>query len=268
MSGEIPHPSPRVLFSTAAFYGISLGTAFRHIAEAGFHAVEVMVTKDPESQEADRIHAHADEFGLTVEAVHAPFLLVSRRVWSTDPIRKIHRAVQVAETVGAGLVVAHPPYRWQAGYKKWLDGQLAELSEHTGITIAVENMFPVRVRGRGGVRFHAVKDLEELAGFPHAVLDTSHAAVSELDLLEAYEVLRPTLRHVHLSDNAGKGWDSHLPLGQGVLPIASLLGRIASDGFAGTISLELDLRQFAGDERAVHEVMVAQRMFCEEHLPL
>ncbi|HLB62771.1 MAG TPA: sugar phosphate isomerase/epimerase [Actinomycetota bacterium] len=268
MSDDPPSLSPRLLFSTAAFYGVPLRTAFRHIAEAGFGSVEVMVTKDPDSQEPERIRAHAEEFGLSVEAVHAPFLLVARRVWGTDPVEKIRRAVEVAEAVGARLVVAHPPYRWQVGYRSWLADRPEEPSTNTSILIAVENMFPVRVVGRAGVRFHSGQDLEALERLPHAVFDTSHAAVSGLDLVETYRRLRPNLVHVHLSDNAGKGWDSHLPLGQGVLPVARLLEDMATDGYAGTISLELNLGQFSNDERASHEVLVNQRMFCEEYLPL
>ena len=226
-----------------------------------------MVTKDPDSQEPDRIAAFSREFGLSVEAVHAPFLLVARRVWGTDPVEKIRRAAELADAVGADLVVAHPPYRWQVGYRSWLRDH-PEAQADPGIVIAVENMFPVRVVGRAGVRFHSGQGLDSLQQLPHAVLDTSHAAVSRLDLVEAYRALRPNLVHIHLSDNAGKGWDSHLPLGQGVLPISHLLEDIASDGYAGTISLELNLGQFSNDERAIHEVLVNQRMFCEEYLPL
>ena len=49
------------------------------------------------------------------------------------------------------------------------------------MTVAIENMFPVRM-GRRGVTFHANQDLDELDGLPHLVLDTSHAAVAEHDL--------------------------------------------------------------------------------------
>jgi hypothetical protein len=42
----------------------------------------------------------------------------------------------------------------------------------TGVTVAVENMFPVRVGGRE-MTFHANQDLEELDGLPDIVLDTS-----------------------------------------------------------------------------------------------
>src|SRR5213076_1292502 len=90
---------PALLFSTAPFFRQPLRQAFRAIADAGFDAVEVMVTQDPATQEPDRLITLADEFGLSVAAIHAPFLLVTRRVWGTDPVEKIDRAIHLGGEV-------------------------------------------------------------------------------------------------------------------------------------------------------------------------
>jgi sugar phosphate isomerase/epimerase len=255
------------MVSTAPFFRHPLREAFRHIAEAGFDRVEIMVTQDPHTQEPHLLSGLAKEFGLSLEAIHAPFLLITRRVWSSEPTRKIYRAVHLAEEVGASLVVIHPPYRWQVRFRRWVEENLAEFSVRTGVTVAVENMFPIRLRGDRGVRFHATQDLEDLERFPHLVLDTSHAAVSNLDIRWAFEHHRSQIRHVHLSNNAGKGWDSHLPVYQeGVLPLEEFLDDVARDGFAGGLSLELDLRPWFNDPKALHEVLVRNREFCERRL--
>jgi sugar phosphate isomerase/epimerase len=116
--------------------------------------------------------------------------------------------------------------------------------------------------------FHAIRTLEELEGFDHAVLDTSHAAIAGLDLVESIGVLGHRLRHIHLSDNAGKGWDSHLPLGEGVLPLGGFLDALAAQRYPGSISLELDLRRHLRDPAAVRRILVANREFCASRLPL
>ena len=260
-------PGPTVICSTVAFFGLPLREAFAHIAGAGFGGVEVMVTRDPATQDAGRLRELAEEHGLLVQAIHAPFLLMTRKVWGTDPVGKIDRAIELAENVGTPLVVVHPPYRWQAGYRRWLDERLPELSQHTEVKVAVENMFPVRLRGERGVTFHAKQQLKDLESFPHVVLDTSHAAVSGLDLMESFRRLRHRLAHVHLSNNAGRGWDSHLPVDQGVLPLAEFLELLAAEGFTGTVSLELDLRRYLEDGTA-HDVLVRNREFCQARLPL
>jgi sugar phosphate isomerase/epimerase len=260
---------PRLIFSTAPFFRQPLREAFRHIADAGFEAVEVMITQDPGTQEPHLVNRLAREFGLRIEAVHAPFLLITRRVFGTDPVTKIHRSVHVAEEVGAPLVVVHPPYRWQVRYRRWAENDLAEFSARTGVTVAVENMFPVKVPGPGdrGVTFHASQEFDDLDSYPYLVLDTSHAGVSGIDIREAYERYRDKLQHVHLSNNAGKGWDSHLPVYQdGILPLAEFLDDLVTGGFGGGVAIELDLRPYMRDEAALHEVLVRNREFCEARL--
>ena len=262
------HRAPRVICSTVSVFSKPAAEAFALVAEAGFRGIEVMVTNEPDKQDAGRLRQLGLDHDLPVEAIHAPFLLTARTVWGTDPIGKIDRSIELAEGVGAGLVVVHPPYRWQSAYRRWLDEHLPHLAERTNVRVAIENMFPLRVRGRKMATFHARQTLADLEGFEHVVLDTSHAAVAGLDLHEALTRLGPRLVHVHLSNNAGKGWDSHLPLDQGVLDLELFLDALAASGFAGTVSLELDLRRYLGDPDTLHEVLVASREFCQERLAL
>jgi sugar phosphate isomerase/epimerase len=122
----------------------------------------------------------------------------------------------------------------------------------------VENMFPVRVAGRD-VTFHSNQDLDALEGLHHLVLDTSHAAVAKHDLIEVRRLFGTRLRHVHLSDNAGKGWDSHLPPGEGVLELDAFLEDLPVSGFDGAVSLEVDLRPALGHADRLATTMVRMR---------
>ncbi|MGZ4150788.1 MAG: sugar phosphate isomerase/epimerase family protein, partial [Actinomycetota bacterium] len=67
------------------------------------------------------------------------------------------------------------------------------------------------------------------------------------------------VRHIHLSDNAGKGWDSHLPPGEGVLPLDAFLRDLAASGYDRTISLEVDLRRYLTEPARLREVLVGMR---------
>jgi sugar phosphate isomerase/epimerase len=257
--------SPPVLFSSAAFFARPLSWTFRLAAECGYRGVEVMVTKDPESQDPQRIRALAAEFGLTVGALHAPCLLLTRKVWGTDPIGKIDRSVEAAGNADIPVVVVHPPYRWQAAFRRWLVDDLPSVEQRTGVAVAIENMFPVRVAGRD-VTLHANQDLEALEGLHHLVLDTSHAAVARHDPIEVRRLFGERLRHVHLSDNAGKGWDSHLPPGDGVLDIDGFLDDLARSGYDGAVTLEVDLRPALGHTERLATVMVEMRERTEQAL--
>jgi len=262
--------APRLLLSTAPFYRVPLRDALRIVSGAGYRAVEVMVTNDPTTQDPHLLRQAAEDYGVTVDVIHAPFLLITRRVWGTDPLGKIYRSVQLAEEVGAEVVVVHPPYRWQGRYRRWIEENLAEFSARTGVTVAVENMFPVKLPGERGLSFHAGQELEELDRNPYMVLDTSHAAVAGLDIGGLFRRYHDKVLHVHLSNNAGKGWDSHLPVydENGVLPIGAFLDELSSSRYPGSISLELDLRPWQKDEKLLTEVLVRNREFVESRLPL
>jgi sugar phosphate isomerase/epimerase len=257
--------SPPVLLSSAAFFGRPLAQTMRLAAETGYAGVEVMVARDPASQDPRRIRELADGYGLAVGALHAPCLLVTRRVWGTDPVGKIHRTMEVAEEAGAPLVVMHPPYRWQRAYRSWLDERLTGLEKRTGVLVAFENMFPVHVGGRP-LTFHTNQDLDDLDRFDDLVLDTSHAAVAGHDILEVRRRFGPRLRHVHLSDNAGKGWDSHLPPGEGVLALDDFLADLATAAYDGAVTLEVDLRRHMGDDRGLRDLMIDMRQRTESLL--
>ena len=254
-----------LLFSSAAFFARPLDQTFRLAAETGFSGIEVMVTKDPASQDGRRMRQLGDEYDMRIGAIHAPCLLLTRKVWGTDPVGKINRSIEVAQEAGVPVVVVHPPYRWQMSYRRWLADRLTELSSSTGVVVAVENMFPLWI-GERGVSLHANQDLEELDEMPDIVLDTSHAAVAGHDLVQVRRRFGGRIRHVHLSDNAGRGWDSHLPPGDGVLDIDGFLDDLVTGGYDGEVSLEVDLRRYLTDDAKLRQVMVSMRQRCQNRL--
>jgi len=257
--------APELLCSTGPFYMLPLGQVFEALSKAGFGSAEVMVTSERQSQDPRALAALAEDFGIRVGAIHAPFLLLTRGVFTTDPMEKIKRSTELAHGVGSPLVVAHPAYRWQFGYSQWLEQELEGFNEREGITLAVENMFPVWVRGRG-FSFHRSMGIEDMKKFPAVVLDTSHAAVTGIDVIRAFEELEDRIVHIHLSNNLGTGRDSHSALTRGVLPIGALLERLASAGYTGTITLEIDVREYAGKPAQLASFLREQRDFCLDRL--
>ena len=264
----MPDDRPPIICSTISVFSKPIDAAFPLFARTGFDGIELMVTNDPDTQDATRVRALSEDHALPVLAVHAPFLLMSRRVWGRDPLGKIDQAIELALGVGAPLVVVHPPYRWQSAYRRWLVEALPNVAIERGVRVAVENMFPLRVRGRSVARFHAHQSLADLDGFPDVTLDTSHLAVSGLDPVEAVTRLGDRLAHVHLSNNAGKGWDSHLPLDEGVLDLGPFLEALAGRRFRGAISLEIDLRSHLDDDQALRRILSRNRELCEAGLTL
>jgi sugar phosphate isomerase/epimerase len=242
-----------------------LGSALESIAKAGYAGAEVMVTTERESQDGRSLRALAEDLGVEVRAIHAPFLLLTRRVFSTDPLEKIKRSVEVAQESGCGLVIVHPPYHWQARYIRWLRDSMTEFCQNENTVVAMENMFPVRVRGRG-MRFHRTIDIPQMKRYDRVTLDTSHLAVSGIDIVQAWEQLSDRVVHIHLSNNLGNGRDTHSPLREGVLPMGAFLEAVGASGYEGTITLEIDIRPWAGKPAQLVSMLRDNREFCLERL--
>jgi sugar phosphate isomerase/epimerase len=209
-----------------------------------------MVSADAVSQDTDVIKRLSDYHGLPVLAVHAPCLLVTQRVWGYEPWGKLARAKDLAEQLGAGVIVVHPPFRWQRDYARDFTAGIERMSGESDVVFAVENMFPLRAGG-AEMAPYAPHWNPLLADFPHVTLDLSHTAVSGSDALEMAAGLGDRLRHVHMADGTGlPNRDEHLIPGRGVQPCAPLLERLAAGSYRGAVVLEVNTRRAAGrDER-------------------
>ena len=136
--------STLVGLSTSSVYPEGTATAFQMAADLGYDGVEVMVGTDAPSQDSYALLDLMQTHQVPVLSIHSPCLLVTQRVWGTEPWGKLRRAQAVAEQLGAGTVVVHPPFRWQRGYAQGFVDGLARMRDETQIRFAVENMFPWR----------------------------------------------------------------------------------------------------------------------------
>jgi sugar phosphate isomerase/epimerase len=242
-------PAARVGLSTASVYPETTTTAFETAVRLGYDGLEIMVWTDPVSQNPEALRRLSDYHGIPILAVHAPCLVITQRVWSTDPWVKLQRAREAAQRVGAGTVVVHPPFRWQRDYAREFRAGIDRLADETDVRFAVENMFPLRVRGR---EVSAYAPDWDPTGEPHRdfTLDLSHTAVSRSDALDMFDAMGDRLAHVHVADGTGVGRDEHLVPGRGSQPCGDLLGRLAERSFAGSVIVEVNTRRAANrDER-------------------
>lgn len=257
-------PAARVALSTSSVFPESTAAAFEIARRLGYDGVELMVFTDPVSQDAEAIHALSDYYGVPVLSIHAPCLLVTQRVWSTDPWEKLRHSQAAAERLGAGTVVVHPPFRWQRDYARDFEVGLVRMLEETEIRFAVENMYPWRVRNLDWAAYQPGWDPRN-EDYPHVTLDLSHTAVSGTSAMDMSMDLGDRLSHVHLADGTGAPRDEHLVPGRGTQQCAELLENLAVRGFAGTIAVEVSTRRAAN--RAERELDLAEALaFARLHL--
>ncbi|HWD08375.1 MAG TPA: sugar phosphate isomerase/epimerase [Actinomycetota bacterium] len=256
---------PKIACSTGSFWMWDLDRTFGTIAAAGFESVELMVTRDPLTQSADAPRELARREGLNFIAVHAPMLMITRRVWGPNFQRIVDRSVALARELHTDLVVVHPPLMWDVRYQAWLLGELDDYQKNQGITIAVENMFHVWIADRP-VRGYRWLSPEEVAGFPAVTLDTSHCGVDGNDILTALDTVAPHLAHIHLSDSKADHRDNHALPGTGMLPLERFLKSLPGAGYEGTVALELDLRPLTPEPNRLLDALIRAREFCLERM--
>ncbi len=239
--------------STGCIYIYPLRSIFSIARAAGFAGVELVVSPEVELRGGRYARRLAESDGLTVFSLHPPILPFPG--WA-DYRTTVPRLIDLALEAGARYVVLHPPNtrsladeRGQRYLEALTDG--LRRTEGTDVRIAIEN----RAFFRSSDRRYVLSDLRELRTFADEldlsmVLDTSHAATSSYSLAEAYHILGDRLVNVHFSDMRPPPWPFRTPYlhtylkhhqipGDGQLPLADLLSRLAADGYCGPITFEI-----------------------------
>ncbi|WP_193606657.1 TIM barrel protein [Nocardioides lijunqiniae] len=257
--------APRIGLSTASVYPESSAHAFAYAADLGYDTVEVMVGIDALSQQTSAVKQLAEHHGLPVSAVHAPCLLFTQRVWGTEPWGKLQRSAEMAQEVGAEVVVVHPPFRWQREYARDFVNGIAALENSTGIAFAVENMYPWRASSRRGMEMYAPGWDPSAEPYANTTIDLSHAAIAASDPIEMAERLGERLRHIHLTDGSGSAKDEHLVPGRGVMDAGAFLRRLTRVGFSGEVVVEINTRRCGTHEEREADLRESLE-FAREHL--
>ncbi|CAJ1497658.1 sugar phosphate isomerase/epimerase family protein [[Mycobacterium] holstebronense] len=276
-------PAIKVGLSTASVYPLRAEAAFEYAARLGYDGIELMVWGESVSQDVGAVRRLSRKYRVPVLSVHAPCLLISQRVWGSNPISKLERSVRTAEQLEAQTVVVHPPFRWQRRYAEGFSDQVAELEATSDVAVAVENMFPFRadrffgadqsrerMRRRGGGPGAGISAFapshDPLDGnHAHYTLDLSHTATAGADGLEMARRMGSGLTHLHLCDGTGLPADEHLVPGRGDQPTAEVCQLLASSDFTGHVVLEVTTSQ----ARSPHEreaLLTESLQFARTHL--
>lgn len=262
--------------STASVYPENTEAAFRYAAEVGYDGVELMVWAESVSQDISAVRRLVRRYAVPVQAIHAPCLLISQRVWGSDPTTKLERSVRTAEALGATTVVVHPPFRWQRRYAEGFADQVADLESRSDVIVAVENMFPMRADGVLGGKVRSAERLRRRGGpgpalsafspsydptdcgHDHYTLDLSHTATAGMDAMKLATRMGSGLSHLHLADGDGASMDEHLVPGQGSQPCVEVCRQLMDSGFSGQAVVEINTQ--SARTRRERTAMLAQAL--------
>ena len=233
----------RISFSTGTFYHRGLAYSLDLARAAGFDGVELVVGARYILNGLAPYQRALANSPIPVLSVHPPFYPLPG--WPRRFNQVIPQLAGITRALGGQLVVVHTPFLAQAEspraqrYTAGLRQGLAAGGDH--IEIALEtSQYNERKRR------YLLDDLRALVDFAgergcSVTFDTCHAGANGEDVLSCYEIVRPVLRNVHLSDvvwRDGKPKTHRLP-GEGSLPLAELLGLLARDGYDGLVTMEI-----------------------------
>jgi sugar phosphate isomerase/epimerase len=275
---------PRVIFSTGSLYVLDTAHCFALAAAAGCDGVEVMCDDRWSTRDPYYLLQLREQHNLPILVIHTPFS-ESLPGWKQPKheIARIRQTLALADQVQAETIVVHlpgkfswarlqiPPFSWrfawpsQSGYiKQWMETELAAYQQQTPVRIAIENMPGRKLVGRA-INGHWWNTPDTWSTVHQwLTLDTTHWATLGIDPIAAYQAATTRVAHIHLSNFDGR--EHRLPQ-RGQLDLAAFLRTLATNGFDGTVCLELhpDALEFK-DHAACLRLLCESVAFCREHL--
>lgn len=243
--------------STSCVFPSKTETAFKIASELGYDGVEIMVTKDPSSQDPALLNKFSDKYQIPIFSIHSPVLMLSSYVFGRNPREKLKRSCELAVATGASTVVVHPPYFWQPLYSLTFSSFVRELSSEFNLTIAVENMFNPEFFGMSIPVFApSWNPASSSMDVDSMTLDFSHCAYQGISGLDLAKEMGNRLQHIHLCDGTHRHesfhlLDEHLVPGRGTQPVAETLQFLSQkdSSFSGFVVAEVHTNSYSKKNR-------------------
>lgn len=235
-------PEIPVTLSSSSVFALPPQHVFAMAEDLGYDGVEIMVTQNAYSQEPAKLRKLAWQHSMPIHSIHAPTLLFTQQVWGSA-WNKVARSTRMAQELGAEIVVVHPPFRWQGGYAENFAEGIRDIMDATGVTIAVENMYPWKVSGQE-IRMYLPHYNPLPQDYDYLCWDFSHASIARNDSVRAIKLAGERLVHVHVTDGTGKkSTDEHLVPGEGGQRVDEALQYLGRTGFKGAACVEVGTRK-------------------------
>lgn len=240
--------SLEICLSGASLYLYPLRYTFRLAKELGFAGLELAMGPEVRWRGGRYVRELSQKYDLPVYGLHPPMFSGPQGLNLQE---LLPRMVHLGREMGCRMLVIHAPKvrSLEGGGLRDMEAILQACREDPLLTL--ENIALFREEDRG----YLLGDLHKLRDFAekhdlHLTLDTAHAGTFGYDLIEAYEILKPRLVNVHLSDLRREkpigGWSylqtffqHHQMPGDGYLPLDELLRRLKEDGYGGPVVLEV-----------------------------
>ncbi|HUU76627.1 MAG TPA: sugar phosphate isomerase/epimerase [Methanoregulaceae archaeon] len=254
--------------SSMFFHEYPLEEIFSFVCEAGLDSLEFWLETPHfwlrDLPEGELIRCIENTPGLTGLTIHAPILDLNP--CSINPevacisVEYTIRAVNLGERVNAGAVTVHPGKRTakrppsDPDYRRFeiYIARLKKASRGKKVRVAIENM-EKKINSLLCTP-ESVRELLDREDWLYFTLDISHAMGTSPD--EVYSYLDLCLdRMVNIHMGRANTGSMHLPVG-GDPEMAKILRYIGDLGYEGSITLEIEDRNFTQDLSSEEKIMI------------
>lgn len=246
----------RISFSTGTFYHRGLGYSLGLAREIGYDGVELALGPEYTLRGPQYLARTLQQYDVPALSVHPPFKGLPG--WPMRATQVIPLLTSVSRQLNAELAVVHTPFvhgeDTPRGERYSLGLRLGLEAVDGAVRLGLEsNQYNLRTRR------YLFDDLAALTRFAQerncaVTFDTCHAGANGEDILACYEIVRPVLRNIHLSDVRWRGGQpyTHIMPGEGSLPLDAFLAALARDGYDGLVTLEVRPQEVGWVGRAQH----------------
>ena len=268
-------------------YDLPLDEAIGRVRSLAVSHVELVAPRNVTLENVNDVKERLDASGISVTAVATLTKPNMVDDWSevSNTIQLLSDSVRIAARLGAERAITyfggHPTRQHDEAIERYVElvGPALTVAEGEGVDILIENHFS---HAPGEVTNTAGGCLELVGAVDHPQFavnfDPCNFAVGGQDLGEAYEVLRNVIRNVHMKDTVPfdvvihadypgrvvtdleQGDFIFVAMGDGITDNASVLARLAKDGYDGPVSVEAHTPQYTLDD-----VFAVGRDFCLAH---
>ncbi len=231
--------------------GKELKMLLQEIRQAGIEAVEIRLAYLQEHTEIITLLKQAD---LNVSCIYEFY-----EMEHVDESEKARRHIETAVTVGAGRVLVVPGFLHgfeskimqhkmsnETAIEKYMHknrkiqrmkeglAYIARLGQEKGVVVTVEDFDDKNspLSGMYGIHWF-LKQVPQL----RYTLDTGNYLFYEENLLEAFELLKGRIAHVHCKDRQ-KGTNISVTVGTGYIPFAEVLKKLKEQNYEGYLAIE------------------------------
>ena len=229
---------PIIVLSTDTLPGYWLDHIFDIAKDIGFDGIDLAMWKNFDAWNSKYVKKLVEQYKLPV------------RIIQTSPdvsAKEVQQAIMLAQEVKATVISCNAPGYFNIKAFKMLEDWLVEWKKQfpefqfSVITPDASSMtlLPVLPKYRFASVVEIIKKYEAMVG-----LDTSHITEEAWDtmMLRKLENMVPYISVVYMSDRDRAG-HSHLPIGEGMLPLSTFIQQLEKYSYAGMYSIKLALNK-------------------------